>query len=65
MTEAVLTRWLVDDGAEVAKGQSLYAIETEKAEHEIESPAAGVLRRAGVPGETYQVGDVIGEIDGA
>ncbi len=62
MTEAVLARWLVADGATVTRGQPLYEIETEKAEHEIESPAAGVLRRDGVEGEIYQVGDRIGEI---
>jgi pyruvate/2-oxoglutarate dehydrogenase complex dihydrolipoamide acyltransferase (E2) component len=63
MTEAVLARWLVDDGATVAKGQALYEMETDKVTNEIESPASGTLRRVAVEGETYNVGDPVGEID--
>ena len=63
MTEAVLARWLVDDGATVAKGQALYEMETDKVTNEIEAPVAGTLRRVAVEGETYSVGDPVGEID--
>jgi len=63
MTEAVLARWLVEDGATVAKGQPLYEMETDKVTNEIESPAPGRLRRVAVEGETYQVGDPVAEID--
>ena len=63
MTEAVLARWLVDDGATVAKGQPLYEMETDKVTNEIESPASGRLRRVALEGETYQVGDPVAEID--
>jgi len=62
MTEAVLAGWLVEDGAAVAKGQALYEMETDKVTNEIESPVAGLLRHVAQPGETYQVGDVVGEI---
>jgi pyruvate/2-oxoglutarate dehydrogenase complex dihydrolipoamide acyltransferase (E2) component len=63
MTEAVLARWLVDDGATVAKGQALYEMETDKVTNEIESPVSGTLRRVALEGETYNVGDPVGEID--
>lgn len=63
MTEGVLAEWLVEDGASVSEGQPLYAIESDKSTNEVESPAAGVVRIAGVPGETYEVGAVIGSIE--
>ena len=63
MTEAVLASWLVDDGATVDKGQPLYEMETDKVTNEIESPAAGRLRRIAQEGVTYQIGDPVGEID--
>ncbi|HUY64588.1 MAG TPA: lipoyl domain-containing protein [Acidimicrobiales bacterium] len=62
MTEALLARWLVDDGATVSAGQPLYELETEKVEHEVEAPVAGVLRRIAGEGQTCQVGDEVGEI---
>jgi pyruvate dehydrogenase E2 component (dihydrolipoamide acetyltransferase) len=62
MTEAVLARWLVADGALVAKGQPLYEIETDKVTNEIESPAAGRLRRLAEEGVTYLVGDPLAEL---
>jgi pyruvate dehydrogenase E2 component (dihydrolipoamide acetyltransferase) len=62
MTEAVLAGWLVDDGATVEKGEALYEMETDKVTNEIESPAAGRLRRIAQEGVTYQVGDPVAEI---
>jgi pyruvate dehydrogenase E2 component (dihydrolipoamide acetyltransferase) len=62
MTEAVLAGWLVDDGVTVEKGQALYEMETDKVTNEIESPAAGRLRRIAQEGVTYQVGDPVAEI---
>jgi len=62
MTEAVLAGWLVEDGGAVAKGQALYEMETDKVTNEIEAPAPGRLRHVAREGETYQVGDVVGEI---
>ena len=62
MTEAVLACWLVDDGAVVAKGQALYEMETDKVTNEVDAPASGRLRRIAREGETYQVGDPVGEL---
>jgi len=62
MTEGGLKEWLVDDGATVAEGQAILAIESDKAVQDVSSPAAGVLRQIGTPGEVYAVGVKIGEI---
>jgi pyruvate/2-oxoglutarate dehydrogenase complex dihydrolipoamide acyltransferase (E2) component len=62
MTEAVLARWLVDEGEWVAAGQPLYEMETDKATNEIEAPAAGRLRRIARESLTYQVGDPVAEL---
>jgi len=62
MTEGTLARWLADDGAGVSKGQPLYEVETDKVTSEIESPAAGRLRRIAHEGVTYAVGDPVAEL---
>ncbi len=62
MSEGTLAEWLVEDGATVTEGQPIYALETEKATEEVESPASGVLKIIGQPGTLYQVGDVVAEI---
>jgi pyruvate/2-oxoglutarate dehydrogenase complex dihydrolipoamide acyltransferase (E2) component len=63
MSEGTLVEWLVQDGESVTEGQVLYRIETDKVENDVESPVAGVVRITGVEGETYNVGDPIGEIE--
>ena len=45
MTEGKVTEWLVDEGAEIAVGDEMAEVETEKITGAVESPAAGVLRR--------------------
>jgi pyruvate/2-oxoglutarate dehydrogenase complex dihydrolipoamide acyltransferase (E2) component len=62
MNEGTLAEWLVADGAIVTEGQPLYALETEKATEEVESPASGTLKISAETGKLYQVGDVLGEI---
>jgi pyruvate/2-oxoglutarate dehydrogenase complex dihydrolipoamide acyltransferase (E2) component len=62
MNDAVLSQWLIDDGAQVAAGQPLYSIESDKSVQEIESPASGTLRILAAIGETYAVGTVLAEI---
>ena len=63
MSEGTLVEWLVQDGESVTEGQVLYRIETDKVENDVESPVVGVVRITGVEGETYDVGDPIGEIE--
>jgi pyruvate/2-oxoglutarate dehydrogenase complex dihydrolipoamide acyltransferase (E2) component len=62
MTDAVLARWFVEDGAVVTKGQPLYEMETDKVTNEIEAPVAGRLRRLAEVGLTYTVGDPVAEL---
>jgi pyruvate/2-oxoglutarate dehydrogenase complex dihydrolipoamide acyltransferase (E2) component len=62
VNEANLVEWMVADGATVAKGDPLYALESEKSVQEIDAPVAGVLKIFKPAGEVYEVGTVIGEI---
>jgi len=62
MNEGELVEWLVEDGAAVAEGQPLYALESEKSTQEVDAPASGVLRILKAIGETYPVGTVLAEI---
>ena len=64
MTEGTLARWLVDDGGRAAQDQPIYLLETDKVETEIPAPVSGRLRHIGDEGETYPVGEVIGELIG-
>jgi len=63
MQDGTLVEWLVVDGGPVDEGQPIYNLEIEKATMEVEAPAAGTLKQIGKAGETYKVGDTIGEID--
>ena len=62
VNEANLVEWMVADGATVAKGDPLYALESEKSVQEIEAPVAGVVKILKPAGEVYEVGTVIGHI---
>ena len=63
MTEGTIVEWLVADGDQVAEGQPLYVIETDKVENEVDATASGTIRITGTEGETYPVGESIGEIE--
>jgi pyruvate dehydrogenase E2 component (dihydrolipoamide acetyltransferase) len=57
MEEATIVRWLVEEGAEVKKGDPILEIDTDKTSFEIESPADGTVRAIrGEEGETLPVG---------
>jgi pyruvate/2-oxoglutarate dehydrogenase complex dihydrolipoamide acyltransferase (E2) component len=62
MSEGILSEWLVADGADVAEGQVIYALESDKSVQEVESPAAGAIKIIAAAGETYPVGAVLAEI---
>lgn len=62
VNEAILVEWMVADGAAVKKGQSIYALESEKSVQEVEAVEDGTLKIIKAAGETYEVGTVIGEI---
>ena len=59
----IIVRWLKNEGEEVAKGEPLAEIETDKATVEIEAPATGVLAYVtGTVGIEIPVGQVIAAI---
>ena len=62
MQEGTIVSWEVADGDQVAPGQVLYVIETDKVETEMEAPVAGEIRLIGAVGEKYAVGTLIAEI---
>lgn len=62
VSEVTLTEWLFESGAQVEKGQPLYAVETGKATQEVESPVSGTLKIIAETGEEYPVGAIIAEI---
>ncbi len=66
MEEGTVIRWLAEEGAEVALGDAIAEIETDKAVVEFESTTAGVLRQILVPeGATVPVGQAIAVVGGA
>src|SRR6476659_5214968 len=60
MEEGTVAKWLVDEGAQVTRGQPLVEIDTDKATMEYESESEGTLLRILVPeGETAAIGATI------
>jgi pyruvate dehydrogenase E2 component (dihydrolipoamide acetyltransferase) len=63
MTEALLVKWLKNEGDAVSAGEPVAEIETDKATMDLESPIAGhVGPHLVVPGAIVPVGAVIAEI---
>lgn len=60
MATGRISRWYVDEGAAVKKGDLLFEIETDKAAMEIDAPASGVLRDVtGKEGIDIPVGEAV------
>ena len=58
--EVTLVQWLVEEGEEIARGQKIVAIETDKAVVELESVAAGtLLKQCAAEGADATTGDII------
>ena len=62
MEFGLLVEWLVQDGANVAAGQPIASIESDKATYEIEAPTAGMLTQRAAIGAEVPVGDVLAVI---
>jgi pyruvate/2-oxoglutarate dehydrogenase complex dihydrolipoamide acyltransferase (E2) component len=62
MSEGAVAEWLVADGQDVAEGQPLFLLESDKSTNEIEAPASGTLRILIAAGETHEVGTVLATI---
>jgi pyruvate/2-oxoglutarate dehydrogenase complex dihydrolipoamide acyltransferase (E2) component len=61
--EIVVLEWLVADGADVAEGEPVVLLETEKTQTEVVAPAAGTLRIAVAAGpDVVPIDTVLGEI---
>jgi 2-oxoglutarate dehydrogenase E2 component (dihydrolipoamide succinyltransferase) len=63
ITEAVIVRWLKADGEAVAVDEPICELETDKANVDLPSPAAGTLRPLKAPGATVRVGELIARIE--
>jgi 2-oxoglutarate dehydrogenase E2 component (dihydrolipoamide succinyltransferase) len=63
ITEATLAEIHVPDGGQASEGQPLYTIDTDKVEMEIDAPASGTVRWIAELGGTYDVGDLLAEIE--
>lgn len=63
MSEGQLAEWLVADGGQTVEGEPLFSLESDKSVNEVEAPATGTLRILKEPGETYEVGTVLGVIE--
>jgi pyruvate dehydrogenase E2 component (dihydrolipoamide acetyltransferase) len=61
MEQGLLVEWLVEEGAEIAVGDEIMEVETDKIASAVEAADAGVLRRCvGQAGETYPVRALMG-----
>ena len=60
MEEATIVRWLVEEGAEVKKGEPVLEIDTDKTSFEIEAPSDGAIHALrGEAGDTLPVGTTL------
>jgi pyruvate dehydrogenase E2 component (dihydrolipoamide acetyltransferase) len=62
MEEGKVLRWLVGEGEEVAEGQPIVEIETDKATVEVEAPSAGVIRNLAPEGAVLAIESPLAEI---
>jgi pyruvate dehydrogenase E2 component (dihydrolipoamide acetyltransferase) len=62
MEEGTILRWLVEDGATVARGDEIAEIETDKANMTYEADADGVFERVAAEGDTLPIGAPIARI---
>lgn len=65
ITSGILSRWHVQDGAQVAKGQILFELETDKITSEATAEVAGRISLSVKEGDEVQIGQVVAIIDEA
>jgi len=61
--EAVITTWLVNDGARVKAGDLIAEIMVQKVQHEIRAPADGTITIERKADEIVAKGDEIGRLE--
>jgi pyruvate dehydrogenase E2 component (dihydrolipoamide acetyltransferase) len=59
MESGTIVRWLKAEGEQVAEGEPLYEVDTDKATQEVEAEASGVLLKIAVPEGEVEVGRTI------
>jgi pyruvate dehydrogenase E2 component (dihydrolipoamide acetyltransferase) len=62
MEAGTIVRWLKSEGEQVAKGEPLYELDTDKVTQEVEAEAEGVLLKIVVPEGEVDVGTTVGVI---
>jgi pyruvate dehydrogenase E2 component (dihydrolipoamide acetyltransferase) len=62
MESGTIVRWLKSEGEQVAKGEPLYELDTDKVTQEVEAEASGVLLKIAVNEGEVEVGRTIGFI---
>ena len=63
MEDGTLTKWLVNEGDEIAEGQPLVEVETAKINSELESPASGIVSHImAAEGSLVKVGALVAVI---
>ena len=65
MEEGTILKWLKSDGDEVARGDELVEIETDKATMTYEADTAGTLAIVAQEGDTLPIGEIIARIGAA
>ena len=65
MEEGTIIKWLKSEGDQVARGDELVEIETDKATMTYEADTDGVLQIVAAEGDTLPVGEVIARLNGA
>jgi pyruvate/2-oxoglutarate dehydrogenase complex dihydrolipoamide acyltransferase (E2) component len=66
MTHAVITQWHRQEGEQIAQGQPLLSVETEKVNVDIEAPATGTIMEISFDVDAeVEVGAVVAYIDEA
>ena len=59
MESGTIVRWLKSEGEQVAKGEPLYELDTDKVTQEVEAEASGVLLKIAIPEGEVEVGRTI------
>jgi pyruvate dehydrogenase E2 component (dihydrolipoamide acetyltransferase) len=64
MQEGTISEWRVEEGAQVAEGDPIAAVVTDKVDADLEAPVAGTLvKRLVEAGDTVPVGSVVAVIE--
>ena len=62
MESGTIVKWLKAEGEQVAKGEPLYELDTDKVTQEVEAEASGILLKIAIPAGEVEVGHTIGYI---